>query len=399
MKIAIVSDFHLGYERFREDAYLQAKDALSQAAESADMIIIPGDLFDARAPKPDVLAEAINIFRTLSKKDWKASVTRIESTSKAYTSVPIIAIPGTHERRAQGVENPVSLLGLAGLLVDVSDGYAVVEKDKETVMVYGIGGISEEQFSPLLKQLNPKPLPGCFNIFMFHQSAYELLPFSDDFFHLDELPKGFDLYVDGHIHNRVEKKVHGKPFLIPGSSVLTQLKDSEQEEKGFYLYDTGTNSYSFKPIKSRRFVVIKIAADGKSPDELASGIRKMVDDAIGNSKDIPVIRVEIAGSLMKGVRSIDLDLNGIRKGYQGRAIVEIARQGIDSLETDAEIGALRSGAMENMSIRDYGLGIFLEKLRQCKYDLGISPSELFEMLTGDEGKDKAVKKVLEELFS
>jgi len=55
----------------------------------SDLIIIPGDLFDTRAPKPDVLAEAINIFRSLSNREWKASVTKVESTSKAYTRLSI----------------------------------------------------------------------------------------------------------------------------------------------------------------------------------------------------------------------------------------------------------------------------------------------------------------------
>jgi len=62
MKIAIVSDLHLGYERFYEDAYLQAKEALEKASSMADMLIIPGDLFDNRSPKPEVLAQGMNIF-------------------------------------------------------------------------------------------------------------------------------------------------------------------------------------------------------------------------------------------------------------------------------------------------------------------------------------------------
>ncbi|MCL5413496.1 MAG: hypothetical protein M1569_03795 [Candidatus Marsarchaeota archaeon] len=63
MKIAILSDFHLGYERFREDAYRQAEEALTRAAGLADAMIIPGDIFDNRMPRPDVIAEAINLFR------------------------------------------------------------------------------------------------------------------------------------------------------------------------------------------------------------------------------------------------------------------------------------------------------------------------------------------------
>ena len=47
---------HIGYERFYDDAYTQAKEALERASELADAIIIPGDVFDRRAPKPEVMA-------------------------------------------------------------------------------------------------------------------------------------------------------------------------------------------------------------------------------------------------------------------------------------------------------------------------------------------------------
>jgi len=157
MKLAILSDFHLGYDRFREDAYRQAEEALTLASSVADALLLPGDLFDIRAPKPEVLAEAINLFRNLKKKEWSARVAQVEAEGKAYTTVPVVAIPGTHERRAQRMENPVNLLALAGMLVDVSDGFAIIEKDGERVAVHGIGGVSDEQFLETIKRVNPKP--------------------------------------------------------------------------------------------------------------------------------------------------------------------------------------------------------------------------------------------------
>jgi DNA repair exonuclease SbcCD nuclease subunit len=398
MKLAILSDFHLGYERFREDAYRQAAEALDEAAKVADVLLMPGDLFDVRAPKPDVLAEAINLFRNLSRMNWKARVTSVEAANKAYTDVPIIAIPGTHESRAQGSENPVTLLGLAGLLVDASDGRVVVEKDGEKLAVYGMGGIADDKFLEEIKKQSPKPCAGCFNVLMFHQSAFELLSVSSDFIRLDDLPGGFDLYLDGHIHNKVEKKVHGKPLLIPGSTVLTQLKSLEQEDKGFYLYDTVEKNYRFIEIKSRKFVMVKVDASGKSQAELVESIRKGIDNAVGNDGSKPIVRVEIEGKLNKGVRTIDLNLQSIAKSYRDAAMVEISKPGISGIEENDEINALREGSLENMSVKDYGLGVFLDKLKQSNYSLDMSPTDLFEMLSSETSKDKAVKKVLEELF-
>src|SRR5271170_4528321 len=175
MKIAILSDFHLGYERFREDAYRQAEEALNKAAGMADLIVIPGDIFDNRTPKPDVLAEAINLFRNLSKKQWDAQVVDFTGEGQNYSKIPVLAIPGTHERRAQDVMDPVDLLGLTGLVVDVSNATAIVEMDGEKVAVVGIGGIADERFREIVIEADPKPVPGTFSVFMFHESVYELL--------------------------------------------------------------------------------------------------------------------------------------------------------------------------------------------------------------------------------
>jgi DNA repair exonuclease SbcCD nuclease subunit len=398
MKLAILSDFHLGYERFRDDAYRQAAEAIDEAAKVADVMLLPGDLFDVRAPKPEVLAEGINLFRNLSKRNWKARVTSVEAANKAYTDVPVIAIPGTHESRAQGSENPVTLLGLAGLLVDASDGRVTVEKDGEKISVYGMGGVADDKFLEELKKQGPKPCEGCFNILMFHQSVFELLAVSDDFIHLEDLPDGFDLYVNGHIHNRMEKKVHGKPLLIPGSTVLTQLRSAEQDEKGFYVYDTITREYRFTAIKSRRFVMIKVEANGKSHAEIVESIKRGIEKAISSCDTKPIVRVEIEGKLRKGVRSIDMNLQGIAKTYHDAATVEISKPGIDGMEQDSGVNSLREGSLENMSVKDYGLGVFLDKLKQSKYDLEISPTELFELLSSEASKDKALKKALESLF-
>ena len=329
MKIAILSDFHLGYERFREDAYKQAEEALSKAAQMADAIVIPGDIFDNRAPKPDVLAEAINIFRNLSKRQWDAKVVDFIGEGQNYSKTPIIAIPGTHERRAQDAMDPVDLLGLTGLVVDVSNATAILEKDGERVAVVGIGGIADERFKEVILEIGPKPIPGAFNIFMFHESVYEMLPFNENFIRQDELPKGFDLYVCGHIHSRLETEVHGKKLLIPGSTVLTQLKTGEQERKGFYVYDTKSEKYEFVHINSRRFVVVTVESTKLSDDNCVELVEKGIDSAIGDGNDMPVIRVVFDGNANRK-SNLEMDLNALQKRYEQRAIVEVSKPGMDS---------------------------------------------------------------------
>ncbi len=397
MRIAMLSDFHLGYERFREDAYRQAEEALSLAAEKADVILIPGDIFDNREPSPDVLAEAITIFRNLSRREWNAKVVSFSGEGRNFTNVPIIAIPGTHERRAEGIEDPVDLLGLAGLLVDATNAQVVVEKEGERIAIRGLGGIADDRFREIMERERPQPMDGVFNVFFFHQSLYELLPFSKDFLHVDELPKGFDLYVNGHIHSRVESKAHGKPFLISGSTVLTQLKDAEQEQKGFYIFDTKTGDYSFNRINSRRFVLARMQIDGKNPSDIEGEIERLVKKEAA-SGDKPILRIEIEGTLKDGYKNLDLNSQEIVARYKDSAVVEIGKLGVESRQKGDNGKGMESSLPEGTSIKDYGMGIFVEKLKENKYELQRNPSELFDMLSADEGKDKVIKKVVDSLL-
>ncbi|MDE1823714.1 MAG: DNA repair exonuclease [Candidatus Micrarchaeota archaeon] len=396
MRIAILSDFHLGYERFREDAFRQAKEALEDAASVSDAMLIPGDIFDSRNPKPDVLAEAINLFRELSERNWAAKASIVKG-SEAYTNVPIIAIPGTHERRAQDVEDPVDLLHLAGLLIDVSDSTALIAKGDEKVSVCGLGGISEERFRKIVAERDPKPEPGAFNILMFHQSIYELLPFSKDFITFDEFPKGFDLYVNGHIHSRYEGRIHGSTLLIPGSTVLTQLKDNEQEAKGFYVYDTKTKQHSFNTISSRKLVVARIDIDGKKPTEAAEAIERSISGILAKEASKPIIRIVLEGRISDGFKKMDMQLHGIPKKFRDRATVEISDKGMDGADIQLD-AARKSNAADGISVKDLGMSVFMEKLQQKKYGLKTSPAELFEAFASEESKEKVVKKAIEKLL-
>lgn len=398
MKVAILSDFHIGYERFFEDAYKQAEEALKKASSLADVLIIPGDIFDMRNPKPEVLAQGINLFRELARKKWSAKVVSYSGNKKIYADIPVIAIPGTHERKARDVEDPVQLLGLAGLVVNGSDSTIEINNGDEKIAVFSLGGLAEEKVKETLTLLNPKPVEKAFNIFMFHQSIFELLPFSKDFIHFDDLPKGFDLYVDGHIHNRYETKVHGKPFLIPGSTVLTQLKDGEQEQKGFYIFDTTSKKYEYVKIDSRKFFVKNVSVENKEISKIAVDVSNAIEAGIKDSDTKPIIRIVLEGELKHGYRQVDIDLLELIKKYSSKAVIEISKNNVGDKSSQMEIESIRSGAFENMSIKDYGISIFLEKLKTAKYDLLKNPTELFDNLSSDQKKEKIVNDAMKELF-
>ena len=386
MKIAILSDFHLGYERFREDAFNQAKEALEKASSIADALLIPGDIFDSRNPKPDVIAEGLRLFRDIANKDFGARAIEIEGRGTKFTDKPIIAIPGTHERRSEGVEDPVDLLALAGLLINAREARVIIEKGNEKVAIFGIGGISDERFRDVVKKIDPKPKEGLFNIFFFHQSVYELLPFNENFIKMDELPKGFDLYIDGHIHNRLEYDLNGKKLLIPGSTVLTQLKEKEQEQKGFYVFDTETKTYSYIYINSRKFYFIELNVENKDIEEIYKKINEKDD------KSKPIFKF-----ILKGKSKTNLSLSELEKRYSNleNAIIEIDKEGE---EVNNALSGIREGNIEGITIRDLQQSIFLEyvsKMEEFK-DFNISPIELLDILENDK-KEEAIEELFEKL--
>ncbi len=402
MKVAIISDMHFGYERFYEDSFVQAEKALTMASGMADMILIPGDVFDKRFPKPDVLAKGMRIFKSLSNDSWKAKVVSYQNllnpAEKNHTSIPVVAVSGTHERVAEGKENALTLLGIAGLLVDTSESITIIEKSGERVAVFGLGGTSEERVKPLLEKLAPKPVEGAFNIFMFHQSTYELLPFSDEFIHEDELPKGFDLYVDGHIHSRVEKKIHGKPFLIPGSTVLTQLKGGEQESKGFLIFDTSTNKHEFVPIGSRKLYVRTINADDVKPKQIEVECEKEIEGILAKSGDKPVIRILLEGTIANGFTIIDMPIRQVLQRYASKAFLSMDASGLKSAESEKDIEAIRANRAGNQSIKELGMSMLGSKLKEQKFSNGIDVAGLFSILSSEGTKEAVIKKALAALL-
>jgi DNA repair exonuclease SbcCD nuclease subunit len=216
MKIAIFLDTHLGYARFEGDSYAQAGRVLADASAKADLILCAGDVFDVKIPKLETLGQAISIFRSVK--------------------APVYLIYGNHERRSKDLTNPVELLTVAANLTLLDKNSATFEKGGERVQVYGMGSVPEEYAEKELKAALDgfTPEPGAFKVLMLHQSVRELMPGGLDELSLKFLePLSFDLIVNGHIHNTIVK-LDGR-FLIPGSTVITQLKKDETAPKGYFI--------------------------------------------------------------------------------------------------------------------------------------------------------------------
>jgi DNA repair exonuclease SbcCD nuclease subunit len=399
LRIAVLADFHLGYTKFFEDSFEQAERAFSKACEEADLVVLLGDIFDTRTPRQEILARSFKLFRIAWNRGWGAKLVSYNSKDgrKNYAEVPVVAIHGTHERRTKELVNPVELLEKAGFLVNAHAATVVFEKDGEKVALQGMGGVPEEYAKNALEALSPKPIEGAFNIFLFHQSMKEFIP-GEGLMSEEELPKGFDLYLCGHMHSKTLQKLDNGAFLIiPGSTVITQMRKEEMEGKGFFIFDTRSKEATFNKIQSRPFFYEELEFKQAGLEEVLAKARKSIQKLLENKTDTkPVIKLKLSGTVAKGLNPSNLDMGSLIKEFESRAILEVDKN-LESETLKDKIEKLRNLRESKLSVKEMGIEILKGKLKQYGFKSDADIEILYALLTeeGKGGADKALKRILE----
>lgn len=347
MKVAILGDFHLGYDRFYDDSFTQAQIALKKAEEVADVLLIAGDIFDTKIPKPEVMGKSLELLSKIKK--------------------PIYVIHGTHERRPQGFINPIDILVKAGIVNSCHLKQTVFEKDGDKIMIYGMGGVPEDYSKPAIEKLNPQPLQGVFSIFMFHQNIKEFMPQVEHGLYVEDLPSGFNLYIDGHLHKNYEIKKEEKLLLIPGSTVLTQLR-KEEKVKGFYLYNTISNEREFIEIPTRKFYFLEY--------------KNEIDDVILQKNDLielmnnidyankPIVRLDVLIPINSNI------ISQIKEMFNDKSFLFINSH---KDEEEDIVSELEKEFESEKSVKERGMIKLKEILNKNNYR-GIDAEEMFDFL-------------------
>ena len=330
-----MSDTHLGYARFEKDAFVQAERALLDASEKADMILFAGDVFDVKVPKLETLDEAISIFRRIK--------------------VPVFAIHGNHERRTKEQVNPAKLLASAGVLHYIHNTTTAYEHQGEKIQILGIGNVPDEYADEAVKNCMKRFVPenGAFKILLIHQTIRDLIPHGKNELSFESLESlGFDLIVNGHIHGK-EIRMNGK-FIIPGSTVITQLKKEETEKKGYFLFDTKTMQSDFIPIECRQFFFEVIEVKDASPNEVLETVRKKIEELLSKSEDA-LIALKVDGTLKQGLASTDVRIPEYEHVFIDNRL--------DTKTLDSKLETIRNLRQEKLSVRELALKELEEKTR------------------------------------
>ena len=403
LKIAVISDPHLGAKwgtAREQDPFDQFREAIEQALKlGAQMILIPGDIFDTRIPRQEVWARAMRIL-ALPHAQEQSNV-ELEKTIDKNTQdispvslrgVPIVALHGNHERRIRGLVNPVEALEAAGLLIYLHHNVALFKTPVGKIAIHGMGNVPERNAKDAMNIWNPKPMRDAINILMLHQAVGQYVYSGEEYPTLDlaDLPRGFDIYIDGHMHYHAEARAHGRPLLFPGSTIRTQLLEIEaQVRKGFYMLDIGEDvSYKFVELKSvRDFHYAELKFDDATISQLEAAVRKKIqkflDESRKNKEKLPLVRLRLLGMLAKGSSRSDFDENAIADEFSDRALVSIGKDELISTGLEEKIKFLRELRERRLPVEDMAMQLLEENLRESKQTQTFDVRELYQLLMDD----------------
>lgn len=390
MKIAVLSDFHFGYgynTELEEDSFTNADEAMRGALKS-DLIIIAGDIFDSRYPKTPVWSKAIRVL--VKPLTAESSGVRFVSCTKKLSKVsrrtlnhiPVVALHGNHERRGKST-NTLEALENAGLLIHLHCDTIVFEKDGMQVAVHGMSWVPDRYAKRTLDEWAPKPLPDCVNILVLHQSIspYLYSPLEKPSIDAGNLPKGFDVIIDGHLHGAGTESVDGTPLIFPGSTVITQFNKWEADgEKGFYEIDIIPGSggkdirFSFKHIEgSRRFFFEDVQTAGGVRQNVE---RKLLEILDREFKKKPLVKLKIVGSESEYVGQ---DIREIERRYGDRAMLRFVKE-LESPEITEKIEFLRNLREQKLSTEEIGLNVLHKNLEELEFGLNFDVDGIFGLL-------------------
>jgi len=387
MLLGIFSDTHLGFGD--DDRYEEAFDRFDESIaffkeKNADYILHAGDLFDHAIPSQEVWHKTMVCFNKNNSKITLLTKTYLDKKfDVTVKGIPIIAIHGTHEFRGKDFSNALAVLQEANCLLHLHAGNVKLTKNGEEVYIHGMGGVPEKHAKVVLEKYSPKPVPEKTNILLLHQSFKEFLPFDDESIaslSLADLPSGFDLIIDGHLHWTNEQQIEGKRFLLTGSTIFTQMKKLESEKgKGCFLFDTETKKLDFFPFKNQRNLFYeKLKFDDAQPEEVINKVNSVVEKILSCEFKInPLIRLKLVGTLTKGFSQKDVKLDLPKE----RAIFSVSKN-FESALFKKQIDNLKELQKEKKGIIELGIDILEKNVVEAK--LNIDTRRMFDLLSNGE---------------
>ncbi|MDG6989293.1 MAG: DNA repair exonuclease [Nitrososphaerota archaeon] len=335
-RFAHVADVHLGAHRepALQKLELQIFDAtMMKCIElGMDFVLICGDLFHVGIPDLEVVDAALKSMIAVKNQ-----------------GIPIYAVYGSHDYTPNGT-SVIDILNTAGVLTNVFkpsfEGEAlrlgVTVDEKTGAKIAGISarkiGLESRYFQALDRAALERELG--LKIFAFHSGLTELKPDhlnAMDTVDAELLPRGFDYYAGGHIHERGEYSLPGMENIVfPGPLFTGYGKDLEAtakgERRGFYIveFDAHVTAKTFVPMDSFEGVFREYDLGGLNAPEAGAMI---LEDVKGIDVGGKLVVIRTHGELIGGKPS-EVGLARVKAvlSERGALHVYLNRSGLSSRE-------------------------------------------------------------------
>jgi DNA repair exonuclease SbcCD nuclease subunit len=223
---------------------------------------------------------------------------------------------------------------------------------------------------------------------MLHQSIdpFVYSPLEPPSITTSNLPKGFDLIVDGHIHSSGQEKIGNTQLIFPGSTVVTQLEKNEAgARKGFYQVEIDEYiKINFIPLENnRKFFYEEIKVEGSLREQIKNIILKILDK--GFSKP-PIIKFKIVG---KETDVLDQDLRDLQNKYSDIASIIFTKE-LEIPEMIQKIEFLRNLREQKLSVEEIGVEILKKNLDGLNFEPIFDHEQMFDLLS-ENNSEKAFK--------
>ena len=254
MKIAHISDTHLGYTQYRlperkKDFFLAFEKAVDRIIEErVDLVIHTGDLFESYQPDMVTLSRCIGILQKIKN-----------------AGIEFIAITGNHDRvLRRGTIPPHKILEDLGLL-KLIDPYGTLRMDGLLIagFRYFPKRILQQLKTSFLEELSEEAEKNRYSILMFHQGIGQYLPYEESFeMEFSDLPKNFNYYAGGHIHAFVKEDFYGGIFSYAGSTEFRTKREVISGRRGFNMVELEAGDLKRVEIEGLRpFEVLRVSED------------------------------------------------------------------------------------------------------------------------------------------
>ena len=359
-RFAHLADVHLGASREPQlrRMELQAFDSAMTACIEAkvDFVLACGDIFHVGIPDLSVVNSAVR------------SMMRAQEAG-----IPIYAIYGSHDYTPNGT-SVIDILDTAGVLTNVFrpelEGdkmkLGFVTDEKTGAKVAGISARKiglESRYYEILDRAALEAEYG-FKVFLFHSGLTELK--SDNLREMETidvglLPRGFDYYAGGHIHERGEYDLEGHDNIVfPGPLSIGHGADLEAtargEKRGIYIveFDDAVRRKRFVPVGDFSGVFREFDLTGLNAPEAGARIREVMQ-AVDVEGKLVVLK---AFGELSGGRVSDVGFATVREELSARGALHVylSRNSLRSMEVLQEVAVGQDPAGIEKALFEKGAG-------------------------------------------